>query len=246
MNTLIRWLTACWLSLAPALALAEIDATALVQAADKVRFPRDGFQVDVTITTKASDQAPEQRKYRVLSKGNDNTIVMTVAPQIDRGQMMLMKGRDLWWFSPDVSQPVRISVAQRLSGEVSNGDLARANFADDYDATLARTETLAGAEHAVIDLTAKDRGVTYRKVRYWVNTASRHPLKAEFFSISNTLLKTCSFEGFSELGGVTRPTRLVMEDALKKGEVSVLEYSNMRPRELPDHVFTKEYLKKLE
>ena len=41
---------------------------------------------------------------------------------------MLMRGNDLWVFLPSVSQPVRLSLSQRLTGQVANGDLARANF----------------------------------------------------------------------------------------------------------------------
>jgi hypothetical protein len=37
-----------------------------------------------------------------------------------------------------------------------------------------------------------------------------------------------------------------MTDALRTGEVSVLTYSEMKLRDLPDKIFTKDYLKKLE
>jgi hypothetical protein len=37
-----------------------------------------------------------------------------------------------------------------------------------------------------------------------------------------------------------------MEDALRQGEQSVLEYSDMKLRELPDRMFTKEYLRRLD
>ena len=43
-----------------------------------------------------------------------------------------------------------------------------------------------------------------------------------------------------------RPTRLVMHDALREGEESVMEYADLRARELPDKIFTKDYLKRLE
>ena len=46
--------------------------------------------------------------------------------------------------------------------------------------------------------------------------------------------------------GAVRPTRLVFTDALRKGEQSVLEYADMKARDLPDRVFTKEYLRRLE
>ncbi len=48
------------------------------------------------------------------------------------------------------------------------------------------------------------------------------------------------------MAGKIRPTRLVMEDALRAGAQSILEYDAMKLRDLPDRMFTKEYLKKIE
>jgi outer membrane lipoprotein-sorting protein len=188
----------------------------------------------------------EERLYKVLSKGNDNTIVMTLEPASERGQILLMKGRDLWMFLPRVSQPVRLSLAQRLIGQVSNGDIARANFAGDYKAKLLGSEKLGNEMAYLLDLVAVDRSVTYQRVRYWVSQATLRPLKAEFYSLSDRLLKSCEYRDYKQLSGKVRPTRLIMTDALNKGEQSLLDYSAMKPRELPDHVFTKEYLRRLD
>jgi hypothetical protein len=147
---------------------------------------------------------------------------------------------------PSVSQPVRLSLGQRLTGQVANGDLARSNFTGDYSAQLLRTDTIEGEQFKVLELTALDRSVTYAKVIYWVNHSTYRPHKAEFYSLSNRLLKTCRYENYQELSGSMRPTRLVMEDALRKGEESVLEYSAMQLRDLPDKVFTKDYLNRLQ
>ena len=224
----------------------DANARRIVEEADRIRFPAEGFQVDVAIVTTGKDKAPDERKYRVLSKGNDNTVVMVTEPASERGQILLMKGQELWVFLPNVSQPVRLSLAQRLTGQVANGDLARANFAGDYNAKLLRTETIEGEKYHVLELTAAERGVTYQRVVYWVREANSAPYKAEFYSVSNRLLKTCMYGKFEKVLGKLRPTRLVMEDALHAGEQSVLDYSGMKLRDLPDKVFTKDYLKKLE
>jgi hypothetical protein len=79
-----------------------------------------------------------------------------------------------------------------------------------------------------------------------VRQGSSAPYRAVFYSASNRLLKTCVYEKFESMAGKMRPTRIVMEDALKSGEQSVLDYSAMKLRELPDKMFTKDYLKKLE
>jgi outer membrane lipoprotein-sorting protein len=224
----------------------DVLARAILEKSDQVRFPAEGFEVGVTITTMAAGGGTDVRKYKVLSKGNENTIVMVTEPASERGQIMLMKGRDLWIFLPAVSQPVRLSLAHRLTGQVANGDLARANFVGDYRPRLLRTEQVDGEAMHVLELSAVDRGVTYHRVLYWVRQSNNWPFKAEFYSLSDRLLKTCLYQNFEKMAGRPRPTRLVMQDALRKGEESVLEYSDMRLRDLPDKVFTKDYLKRLE
>ncbi len=221
-------------------------ARTIVEKADLVRFPSEGFQVDIAINSSQAGQTVESRKYRVLSKGNSNTVVMVTEPASERGQIILMKGRDLWVFMPDVSQPIRIALSQRLTGQVANGDLARANFAADYNPKLLRTESIDNENYHVLDLIAVDRSVTYQRVVYWVRQKDNWPYKAEFYSLSNRLLKTCKYENYQTMEGRLRPTRLVMEDALKGGEQSVLEYGSMKLRDLPDKIFTKDYLKKLD
>ena len=157
-----------------------------------------------------------------------------------------MKGRELWLFMPSVSQPVRLSLSQRLTGQVANGDLARVNFSGDYIAMIKGQETIGGREHHVLELSAGERSVTYPKIFYWVRAGDFHPQRAEFHSLSGKLLKTCRYEQFAMLGGRIRPTRLVLSDALKRGDESVLEYSDLKATELPDRMFSKEYLKKLD
>jgi outer membrane lipoprotein-sorting protein len=222
------------------------SAQEILRRADEARFPQEGFEVVVRIESLEEGRATDGRTLKVLSKGSDNTIVLTVEPASERGQIMLMKGRDLWMFLPRVSQPVRLSLAQRLTGQVANGDIARANFAGDYTPSLAGTERIGNDNLYVLELAAVDRKVAYQRVRYWVGQSDYRPYKAEFYSVSNRLLKTCRYLDFRRLGGKVRPARLVMTDALTQGTESTLLYSDLKLRELPDQIFTKEYLRRLE
>src|SRR5688572_23225145 len=72
----------------------------ILEKADEIRFPRSGFQVDITVNGTQDGEPVEMRKYRVLSKGNANTVVMVTEPASDRGQIILMKDSDLWVFLP--------------------------------------------------------------------------------------------------------------------------------------------------
>ena len=222
------------------------DAGSIVKRADQIRFPSHDFEVDVTITTLIPEREPEVRKYRVLSKGNNRTLVLTTAPPIDRGQIMLMRDHDLWIYLPSVSQPVRLPLSHRLTGQVANGDIARAKFSGDYNAKLLRTESVDGEAYYVLELIAAGRGVTYHRVLYWVNQRNYRPHKAEFYTVSGRLLKRANYGHFAKLGDAVRPTKLVLENTLRTGERSIMEYTNMQHRDLPDKVFTKNYLKKLQ
>jgi outer membrane lipoprotein-sorting protein len=226
--------------------LDEAEARAIVERADAIRFPKNDFQVDVVVSSRSGSETLEPRRYRILSKGTDSTIVQTLEPPVERGQNMLMRDRELWVYMPTVSQPIRLSLSQRLTGQVANGDLARANFAGDYTPRYLRREAVDGVEHHVLELNAAVRGVTYPKVVYWVRADNGRPHKAEFHAVSGRLLKTCTYEGFETLGNEVRPTRLVMTDAVREDEVSVLEYSELKSVELPDRMFTKDYMKRLD
>lgn len=242
--------TALLSSLAPLAVSEGMDSDAqakmILRKADEIRFPAAGFEVLVRIRSTEAGGTPETRDFKVWSKGNENTIVQTTAPASERGQILLMKGRDLWLFVPNVSQPVRLSLAQRLTGVVSNGDIARANFSGDYAAKLTGTEKIGDESFFVLELTAVERGVAYQRVKYWVRENGHAPHKAEFYSLSDRLLKTCTYESYKQLGGRVRPTRLVMTDAVKEDTVSVMEYEGMKLVDLPDKLFTKEYLKKVQ
>ena len=221
-------------------------AKAIVEKADRVRFPQPSYQVNVKITNTTPGREPEAREYEILSKGNERTIVRTLTPASDKGQVLLMRDRDLWVFLPNISQPIRLAASQRLTGQVANGDLARANFSGDYTPTIAKTESIEGESFYVLELKAVDKSVTYDRVLLWVNKGNDRPYKAEFYAISGRLLKTCRYQNYKENAGGVRPTRLVMEDAVVEGAKSTLDYAELKVKDLPDRMFAKDYMRKLQ
>lgn len=226
---------------------AEDDqAKGIVEKADRIRFPQPGYQVHVTITSSAPGRDAEVREYEIFSKGNDRTVIRTLSPASDKGQVLLMRDRDLWAFLPNISQPIRLSAAQRLTGQVANGDLARANYSGDYVPTIVKTEDIDGESYYVLELKAVDRSVTYDRALYWINKNNGRPFKAEFYALSGRLLKTCRYQNYKETAGSVRPTRLVMEDALIEGAKSTLDYVNLKVKRLPDRMFAKDYMRKLQ
>ncbi len=220
-------------------------AEEILARSDEIRSPQFDYAVNVTVTSVKPEGEKRVAKYEVLIKGRGRTIVKTLSPEADKGRTLLMSGSDLWAFLPDVSKPIRISLQQRLIGEVANGDIARANFSGDYSPKLLGTEDIEGKRHYVLELLAKNDEVTYGRVLYRVKADNFNPLKAEFYAASGRLLKTCSYEDYRDMGGRKRPARLVLKDPLVKGRQSSIEYHDMKMIELPEKYFTKDYMKKL-
>jgi outer membrane lipoprotein-sorting protein len=231
---------------ASATAVAD-EAADIVRDADRFRRPAESFVWKITITSQEARKAASVDAFEVFVKGGGRSFVKFVAPPRNVGRSLLGLGRDLWIYLPDAGKPVRIPFSQRLVGQVANGDIARADYSGDYDATLAADETLDGVTCHVIDLRARSKDVTYAAVKYWVSKDGRRPVKAEFYAGTGTLLKTGTFEAFKDVGGGrVLATRLTLIDGIRKDKRSVLDYGEVTVRDVPEKYFDKNSMKSLD
>jgi hypothetical protein len=150
-----------------------------------------------------------------------------------------MLGDDMWIYLPDTSRPVRITPLERLSGDASNGDVARTNYAVDYSPVYVRTEKVGAEECYVLDLTAKRKGSTYQRILYWLRVQDARPVKAEFYLTSGKHIKSASFDEYLEISGRMQLHKLTLYDEIRHNSHSVLEYTGAAPRELPDKLFNQ-------
>ena len=222
------------------------DANAIVRQADLARRPGESFIWRVTITSHEREKAPTVNVYEVYVKGTGRTFVRFVAPLRDVGRSLLALDRDLWIYLPEAGKPVRIPFSQRLVGQVANGDIARTDYAGDYTAKLVGSDAVGGVPCHVLDLKANSKEVTYARIKYWIAQDGSRPAKAEFYAGTGTLLKTGVFDEYRETNGRMLATRLTLADAIRKDKKSVLEFSDLLVRDLPDKYFNKNYMKTLD
>ncbi|MBY0370443.1 outer membrane lipoprotein-sorting protein [bacterium] len=214
----------------------------ILRKADDARAPEGSFSFQVKITDYDGASALRTNVYKVFSKDDKYALIETLAPTRLQGRKILLRGEDLWLYLPSVKRPTRISLQQRLTGEVANGDIARTRFFDDYAAKITGQETIGGKPHYVLDLHAKSESVTYRRVQLWVDTASYQPAKAQFYALSGKLLKTSNYSDFAPALGLPRASKVVIKDALAPNKQSHLSYSQYAREDLDDSFFTKEAL----
>ena len=172
------------------------DAEALLKRSDSYRNGWPAYTLRVKITNFESGKSDEESLYEVSQKGTDKTYVEFMSPR-DKGRHLLMLSDDMWIYLPDTSRPVRITPLDRLSGDASNGDIARTNYAVDYSAAYVRDERVGNENCYVLDLTAKRKGATYQRILYWVRVEDARPVRAEFYLTSGKHIKSATFDDYA-------------------------------------------------
>jgi len=208
----------------------------LLKQADEARGPQGNIVFTVTVKDFRDKELLRENEYRVHTKSSKLSMVETTQPVRLKGRKLLMKEKDLWLYLPSVKRPTRVSFHQRLTGEVSNGDIARTSFYEDY------TPKIVGSDKGIykILLSAKHKDTTYRKVLLWVNPKEKLPVKAHFFALSGKLMKTCEYQNFQTVLGRKRATEVLIQDAIQPKKKSLIIYSQAQPEQLDDSYFTKE------
>ncbi len=216
-------------------ALSAADAEALLKSADEVRNPGQTYKMRIKVSTATTEQ-----EFEVFLKGRDKTLVIIKSPVKDRGRNMLMLDRDFQAYIPNLKKSVRLSLAQKMSGEVANGDIARTRWFGDYKPVIEKTE---GA-NTVLFLDGLKPMLTYQKLRLWVETKSGRPQRAEFLGLDGkTVLKRAKYEGYKLVEGAMRPTLLKIEDVT--GQTSTIAILSQEKAELSDAMFTAQSLEKI-
>jgi outer membrane lipoprotein-sorting protein len=150
-----------------------------------------------------------------------------------------MVDEDMWAYVPNLQRSVRISLAQRLVGQAANGDIARCRWTGDYTPTIESDN----AQAWTLLLTATKKGLTYEKIRAWIEKGTYHPLHAEFLTPTGKVLKRAEYRAYKPIAGKDRPTVIHIEDAVRQSDYSDIQIVEMTPRTFPASIFYPENLK---
>jgi putative ABC transport system permease protein len=213
----------------------ENDARQILERADRFRGGWPSVVQHTRIDNYDGDTLVESADFEVSLKG-ENSMVRFLSVK-NKGQTLLMRGDDMWYFLPSVARPIRITPIQRLLGNASNGDVARVRYSIDYEPTIAGEETVDGTRCTVLELRARRKGATYQRMRYAVRQSDAQPVRAEFFLASGKQIKTAFFQEPRSEAGQTVMTRLVIYDHIKERAKTIMQFSGFAPRDLPDKLF---------
>ncbi|WP_444945218.1 outer membrane lipoprotein-sorting protein [Microbulbifer sp. VTAC004] len=225
---------------------AEVTAEYLVNRLDEVRGYRDqGFVFDITNISYKKDKEPRTNTLSV-KVFNDKSLIRFESPARERGRTMLKEDSNMWLYIPGTRRIIRIAPSQRLIGETSNGDVVGTNFSRDYRAKIVGEESVEEQEYWLLELTSTASGVAYTKVKVWMAKADGHqPLKSEFYSRSDRLLKTAFYKEYKKYSGELKVHKILLVDALMQDNYTWMKFDNYQLEALDPAIFQKASLGRL-
>ncbi len=236
-------LAICLTLLIPATAGAAIDGAAILQKVDRNLEPESYEMYRKLINIEPDGTRKEFVLYSV-KKGRDSIAALFLSPASDKGRTTLRQGDNMWMYIPSVGKPMRITSQQSITGGVfNNGDILRVDYTVEYSVISAEDR----ADAYLLTLKAKTGEVAYDQLKMTVDKKTVLPLEIQAFASSGMLIKTLHFKDIKDFGGgIRRPATVETDSPLYKGYKSVMLYSGLKKRVVPDEVFTLNYMSRME
>jgi outer membrane lipoprotein-sorting protein len=187
-------------------------------------------------------------RMKVWSKGEEKSLIRIESPAKEAGVTTLKVDDNIWNYLPKVDRTMKVPAGMMggswMGSHFSNDDLVKeSRMADDY--TYSITERPDGETgNWVVQCEAKaDAAVVWGKVLVKLRP-DRLAETITYWDEKGVLIRTMSFENYTDVGGRLMPLtmRLIPED--KPGEFTEIIYDELDlDVEVPDSMFSLQALK---
>jgi outer membrane lipoprotein-sorting protein len=200
-----------------------------------------------SVMTMVSDDPEEGRKVFKINQfrrdRDDKFLLLILEPATQKGQGYLKIKENLWFYDPESRKFSHTSFKESFQGsDANNSDFRSRSYKDDYEVTSWEEGKLGKYEVYIIDLTARHDEVTYPYQKIWVRKDNSLLLKMEDYSLNKRHMRTSFFPNYAKVEDKYLPTKMLFVDELTEGRKTQVTMTNISLDDLPDTVFTKNYL----
>lgn len=206
------------------------EAVEILRRAEEVRSPDIDYAARFTLGVLDQYTPGVERKtaYRMIAHGKNSTLALMLTPSQFFGGTLLITHGEFWLLLPRAEKAFQLTGAQVLRGDISNGDLARANLLESYDPRLEGEGRIDGERCWGLDLTRTRTAASYPRLRVWVSKKGFLPKKLEYYGMTGALLKTARYGEFRKGPIGLRPMRIELEEATGTGGKTTMIFSDLR------------------
>jgi outer membrane lipoprotein-sorting protein len=209
------------------------------------------FPTDLTATMTMEEQDPNEGDelftVRMFRRDVDDKFLMLFErPEVQLGQGYLNIEDGLWFYDPESRQFSYTSLSESFGGtDARNSDFEAPDLSRDYDVVSLEEGTLGSFDVWILELEATNDEVTYPYRKIWVSRDPNLILKSEDYSLNQRLLRTSYFPSYARAGESYIADQQLYVDALVEGKSTQLTLENISTAEIPNNVFTKAYVERV-
>ncbi len=229
-------------------AYAEPDLDKILAEIDELgSFEDTDFSCVYTLVSEKPGEETEVTQVRMFRRDSREQFVMLILkPEYQKGQGYLKVDDNVWFYDPESRKFSHSSIKENVqNSEAKNSDMDGLTLSEDYEITGWEEAKLGKYDTYILDLKALNNEVTYPRLKLWVRTDSTIVLKEEDYSLSDRLMRTTYYPKYVKVGSKYVPSQMLIVDNLKKGEKTQLTMKNPSTTDLPDSVFSKAYIERV-
>jgi outer membrane lipoprotein-sorting protein len=211
------------------------------------RFENTDFSSVLTMIVEDVENGIEKMVVRQFRRDDgERFLLLMQEPVTEKGQGYLLEGDNLWFYDPSSRQFAHTSLKENFQdSDARNADFGSNSYSSSYEVEGYLEGTLGNFEVYIIDLKAVDDTVPFPYVKLWVTKDSDLVLKTEEYSLTYRLMRTGLYPKYTKVGDVILPVQMIFIDELLEGNKTQIAVSEISISDIPDHVFTKAYIERV-
>jgi outer membrane lipoprotein-sorting protein len=227
---------------------AEPDFETMLKEIDGLgSFEDTDFSCVYTFVSEKPGEETEVTQARMFRRDAKKQFVMLILkPEYQKGQGYLKVDENVWFYDPESRKFSHSSLKENVqNSDAKTSDLDSLSLSEDYAVDSWEEGKLGNFDVYILNLKALNDEVSYPRMKLWVRTDQTIVLKEEDYSLSNRLMRTSYFPKYVKVGSKFVPAQILIVDNLKEGEKTQLTMKNPSAAALPDSVFTKAYIERV-
>lgn len=224
------------------------DTTEILKEIDEIGNFND---VDFScVYTMVSEKPGEERSVTEAlmfrRDTQDQFVLLIRKPEVQKGQGYLQVDDNVWFYDPESRKFEHSSLSENITdSDTKNSDLNRGSISVDYNVESYEEGKLGNFEVWILYLKAKTDEVSYDRMKLWVRKDVTIILKSEEYGFSGNLMRTSGYFNYIRVGEKLIPSKILFVDNLNIGEKTQVTMKNVSVKPLPDYIFTKSYLERV-
>lgn len=231
---------------------AQIPSTEQMYGILEKQYESGNFDKDISCTLSLIIEKPSEPKSAIQFKlfrrdKKDQTTLVQLAPEADKGTGYLQEKNNLWVYDPTSHQFTHSSLKRAIGdSDASVSDVKkRSEFRRTYEITNIEEAKVGKFEVYAVTLKTLLSDATYTQEKFYVRKVDPLILKIESYGSSGRLMRTTLIPKYVKIGTYNWAAQSIYINEINKGEKTTQVLSDFDTSTIPDVVFTKAYLEKI-